>query len=70
MALRLKPGKFYSTKMGAIWCCFKIEYAAEPHCQAFCIEVATHRIEYFYLDGRYDSKGIREHTLVREAEGP
>lgn len=70
MALRLKPGRFYVTEEGARWCCFRVDEKREKHCQAYCIEVATHRIEYFYLDGRYDSKGLREHTLVGEvAEG-
>lgn len=68
--MKLRAGRFYVTTEGARWCCFFVDEQREPHCQAYCIEVATHRIEYFYLDGRYDVKGIREHTLVRElAEG-
>jgi hypothetical protein len=69
-ALRLKPGRFYVTEVGSRWCCFQVEERAESHRQAWCIEVATHRIWYFYLDGRYDTNGLREHTLVGEiAEG-
>ena len=67
MALRLKPGRFYETKAGALWCCFLVDENAATHCQAHCIEVATRRTEYFYLDGRYDFRGLREHTLVQEA---
>jgi hypothetical protein len=32
--------------------------------------VTTHRVEYFYLDGRYDTNGLREHTLVEEVPLP
>jgi hypothetical protein len=70
MALQLKPGCFYVSKDGSRWCCFRVDEQREKHCQASCIEVETQRVEYFYLDGRYDAAGSREHTLVEEiAEG-
>jgi len=65
--LRLKPGRFYVTKDGSRWCCFRVDERNAPHCQAFCIEVNTQRVEYFYIDGRYDDSGQREHTLIEEA---
>lgn len=64
--LKLKPGKFYIAKNGAIWCCYRINLNKEKHCQADCICVDNSRVEYFYLDGRYDGEGKREHTLIEE----
>lgn len=66
--LILEPGKFYISKNKEVWCCFNFLKENEEHCQAYCIRVLDHRVEYFYLDGRYDSDGKREHCLIKEAE--
>lgn len=63
--MKLKPGKFYVARNGEIWCCFDVPNR-EEHAAAYCVQVSTRRIEYFFLDGRYDREGQREHTLVRE----
>lgn len=61
---KLKPGKFYRSFCNEIWCCFDIDSRREPHMQAYCVRVDVHRIEYFYMDGRYDEAGKREHCLI------
>ena len=66
--LVLRPGKFYQAKDGEIWCCYRVRDNAAEHCKADCIRVSDSRVEYFFLDGRYDSAGKREHTLVKEVE--
>ena len=66
--LRLQPSKYYLDKEGSSWCCFKIDLNAPMQAQAWCVKVKTHEVEYFYLDGRYDEKGGREKTLVKEVE--
>lgn len=63
-SFKLVPGKFYLTEEGARWCCFRVDEAAPEHCRAHCVQVATGRVEQFYMDGRYDAEGKREHTLV------
>jgi hypothetical protein len=65
--LKLQPGKFYFDKENKRWCCFKVDPEAPVQAQAWCVKVNTHEVEYFFLDGRYDESGNREHTLVREA---
>ena len=64
--LELTPGKFYVSKNAEVWCCFNVLKDNEKHNQAYCIRIADHRVEYFYLDGRYDAFGNREHSLVEE----
>jgi hypothetical protein len=51
--MKLRPGRFYVTEPGGRWCCFRVDEAAAPHLQAWCIEIATQRVERFYLDGRF-----------------
>lgn len=63
--MKLGAGKFYVSRDGFVWCCYKIDPSAEAHAFAHCIRVTDQREEYFYEDGRYDSKGEREHTLVK-----
>jgi len=66
--MKLTPGKFYASKDGFIWCCFRLALGEPAHCRAGCIRISDGRVEQFYTDGRYDSKGEREHTLVREMD--
>ena len=74
--LKLQPGHFYKARNGAIWCCFKAkpDATSRTHDAAYCINVesgAHHpRVEYYYLDGRYDEEGKREHTLIEEVDAP
>lgn len=63
---KLIPGRFYRSYCGELWCCFKVNGSAAEHCQAHCVQVDGHRVEYFYLDGRYDTKGEREHCLIED----
>lgn len=63
LTMKLEAGKFYISVDGFVWCCYKIDMKKEEHAQADCIRLYDNRIEYFYLDGRYDSAGNREHTL-------
>lgn len=68
MSLKLEAGKFYRAKNGWVWCCFRVSPEKSEHCQADCVltEESSSRTEYFYLDGRYDSAGNREHSLIEE----
>ncbi len=66
--LKLEPGKFYLSKDNYVWCCFYVCLSKQEHAQANCIRIDDERIEYFYLDGRYDAGGKREHNLVKETE--
>lgn len=72
-ALELEVGKLYRAKNGAIWLCYRIDKARayQPAC---CILVDSGpvrpRVETFYLDGRYDDGGTREHCLVVETDPP
>lgn len=66
--LKLQPGKFYKSRVNDTWCCFKVCPDFEKHCQAYCIRLADHAVEYFYIDGRYEETGKREHCLVKEVE--
>lgn len=72
--LALKPGKFYRARDGHIWCCFNVNRTQPAHAQAWCVRVDSahreHRVEYFFLDGRYDEAGKREHTLIEVVEPP
>lgn len=75
--LELRPGGFYKARNGAIWCCYRVDLQRDArgmaHSAAKCIDVATYvrpQVEYFYLDGRYDVEGKREHTLIEEVEAP
>lgn len=60
---QLIPGRFYRSFSGEIWCCFKVDGSALT---AHCVNVSSHRVEYFYLDGRYDSKGVRSECLIED----
>lgn len=66
MKVKLIPGHFYRSFDGQLWCCFKVDGSAKEHCQAQCIRTSDDLIEYFYLDGRYDEAGKREHTLIED----
>jgi hypothetical protein len=66
LQLQLHPGRFYLDRDGFTWCCYRVERLREEHRQADCIRVVDSRTEYFYIDGRYDEKGKREHCLVTE----
>lgn len=70
--MRLAAGSFYRSRDGEVWCCWRVRpnAFAEAHASADCIRVSDGRVEYFYLDGRYDSGGKREHTLVEEVPRP
>lgn len=71
IVLKLKAGGFYKARNGAIWCCYRIDSNASAHAVAKCIAIATFTrpwTEYFYIDGRYDSEGKREHTLIAELD--
>ena len=63
--MKLAAGKFYVSRNGLVWCCFKVDPRAEEHTYAHCIRIYDSRIEYFFQDGRYERKGTDEHTLVR-----
>jgi hypothetical protein len=63
--MQLGAGRFYVSRDRNVWCCYRLDLKKEEHCQAFCIRVSDARTEYFYLDGRYDAEGKREHSLVK-----
>jgi hypothetical protein len=65
-SVTLRPGHFYRSRDGEIWCCFRVRTEQGSATQCDCVRVSDRRLEYFYIDGRYDIKGDREHTLVRE----
>jgi hypothetical protein len=62
----LTPGKFYLARNGERWCCFSVAEHAPEHARAHCVNVRSKEVEYFYVDGRYDGGGLREHCLVSE----
>jgi hypothetical protein len=73
--LTLEAGHFYKSRQGDVWCCFRVDEerpatggtSGNEHCRAFAIECSgATRVEYFFLDGRYDRVGKREHTLLTE----
>ena len=66
--MKLELGKFYRAKNGWVWCCFRLNPHRSEQCQADCVltEENSERVEYFFLDGRYDFAGNREHTLIEE----
>lgn len=66
--MKLEAGKFYRASNGWVWCCFRVDISKPEHAQADRIltEENSERVEYFYLDGRYDSGGKREHCLIEE----
>ena len=64
----LEPGKFYRSRAGETWCCYRVNPNAPVQAVADCIRVNDGRTEYFYADGRYDGDGIREHCLVAVTE--
>lgn len=68
LSFYLKPGRFYRAKSGDIWCCFRVNRSKPIHCVADCILTTgnSERVEYFYLDGRYDGNDNREHCLIEE----
>ena len=63
----MEPGGFYLDREGSKWCCYKVNIKYEPHCQALAIRVDDSRIEYFYIDGRYDKNGESELSLISKA---
>lgn len=63
--MKLGAGKFYVSRDGFVWCCFRVNPSKEQHAYADCIRVADQRIEYFYEDGRYEGKGESENTLIK-----
>ena len=63
--LDLRPGGFYQSRNGDVWCCYRIDDEAPIQAQALCVETRSGRNEYFFKDGRYDAGGKREHTLVK-----
>jgi hypothetical protein len=63
--MKLGAGRFYVSRDRSLWCCYRIDLKREEHCQASCIRVRDARTEDFYLDGRYDAKGEREHSLIK-----
>lgn len=65
----LKPGHFYKSAAGDVWCCYSLRPDAPTQAQARCIRVeGSGEGEYFYADGRYDVYGARNHSLVEEVE--
>lgn len=64
--MKLEVGKQYLSQDNRIWVCYRINVRNESHRRAFCVRQDDSRLEYFYLDGRYDDKGLREHCLVKE----
>ena len=66
--LVMKSGHFYVDRNGDTWCCYQIDTHAELQTQAYCIRLRGKRLDYFYIDGRYDEKGERGLTLVRELD--
>lgn len=66
MSVQVKTGVFYRSYDGELWCCFKTDSRKPEHCRASCVRASDGRVEHFYMDGRYDAEGKREHTLVDE----
>jgi len=73
--VKLQAGHFYKSRRGDVWCCFRVDEerpatggtSGNEHCRAFAIECSgATRVEYFFLDGRYDRAGKRERTLLTE----
>lgn len=64
--MKLEAGKFYIDMDGFVWCCFEIDAGQGAHAQANCIRLRGKRIEYFFLDGRYEKTGESSNTLMRE----
>jgi hypothetical protein len=60
----LRPGSFYVSREGSLWCCYSVDPEREEQCKALCVRVSDGHVEYFYLNGRYDTDGKREHTLT------
>jgi len=68
--LTLKPGRFYESRDGEQWLCYRLDLEAREHCQAYCIRVRDGRQEYFYLDGRYDLEGKTDVCLIQPWRKP
>lgn len=68
--MQLQPGKFYVARDGSIWCCYRVNKNKQVQAQADCVCVDNDRLEYFFIDGRYDSSGRRELTLIKEVPAP
>jgi hypothetical protein len=68
--MKLVPGHFYKDRAGYIWCCWNSTPKLEPHQRFQCIRLPEGRFEYFFEDGSYDEKGLREHTLIEEVPAP
>ncbi len=64
--MKLQAGHYYKSRDNDVWCCYRINFEEEDHGQARCIRVRDGRNEYFFLDGRYDTDGKREHCLIEE----
>jgi hypothetical protein len=70
-ALTIKPGKFYISRSGDVWCCYHAVKDAPPnaHAAVYCIraEYPHSGVEYFYANGSYTGKEEHRHDLIREA---
>ena len=66
----LRPGAFYRSRAGDTWCCVRVDDRAPlpsaEHRRAACVRTTDFRVEWFHVDGRYDTAGERDHCLVYE----
>lgn len=63
---KLKPGRFYRSRNGSTWCCYRVDLDRPAHSQAICVRVTgdrAHDVAWFGLDG---SAGTGDWTLVEE----
>lgn len=63
---RLKPelGKFYRSKDGQVWCCFRARSLREIYVQSYCVRLSDDSINYFLDDHSFDLGGEIEDELV------
>lgn len=65
--MKLQLGRFYSSRRGDVWCCFKIDARARTSGHAArCVRVLDSRVETFFIDGRKEETGEDQNTLVAE----
>lgn len=67
--MRLQLGRFYSSRRGDVWCCFKVDArtrGGNPAAAARCVRLLDDRVETFYVDGRKTATGDDANTLVSE----